>query len=228
MLIPKIVHQVWEGRTSTIPKYLETLSRSWKELNPDYEYHLWGDDEMVTMVKQNYPHMWKIYDSFPEDVQRWDTIRYMILSQFGGIYADLDSECLESLDKLLEEKSCCFGIEPPQHAKNVGVNCLIGNAFMAAVPNQPFFDVVLSEIMNYKSIKNEDRSYVLTTTGPLMINRAYERYLRKNEIQLCSYELVTPLTKREVLEMLNGKETKEISDKVERAYAIHYFFGSWY
>ena len=43
MTIPKIIHQVWEGRTEpSIPARLQILARTWKEKNPDWEYHLWN------------------------------------------------------------------------------------------------------------------------------------------------------------------------------------------
>ena len=43
MTIPKIIHQVWEGRTEpSMPARLQILVRTWKEKNPDWEYRLWN------------------------------------------------------------------------------------------------------------------------------------------------------------------------------------------
>lgn len=38
-----------------------------------------------------------VYNSYPYAVQRWDMIRYLILYEYGGIYADLDYECIDAL-----------------------------------------------------------------------------------------------------------------------------------
>ena len=46
MAIPKIIHQVWEGRTEPcMPTRLQILARTWREQNPDWEYHLWNGEE---------------------------------------------------------------------------------------------------------------------------------------------------------------------------------------
>ena len=106
MAIPKIIHQVWEGRTEpSMPARLQILARTWQEKNPNWEYHLWNGEEMDKLVETHFPEYLSIYKSFPYSVQRWDTIRYMILYLYGGVYADLDSECFRPIDELLEGKN---------------------------------------------------------------------------------------------------------------------------
>lgn len=42
MVIPKMIHQAWEGHTeSCMPVRLLILARTWREQNQDWEYHLW-------------------------------------------------------------------------------------------------------------------------------------------------------------------------------------------
>ena len=56
MAIPKIIHQVWEGRTEPcMPTRLQILARTWREQNPDWEYHLWNGEEMDELVKKHFP-----------------------------------------------------------------------------------------------------------------------------------------------------------------------------
>ena len=228
MSIPKIIHQVWEGKSEPLPKHLLVLSETWKTFNPQWEYWLWSYDLMEELVFQQFPDFLDTYHNFPKGVQRWDAIRYMILYTYGGLYVDLDYECIEPIEKILNNKICCFGMEPPEHSANFQVDHLIGNAFMAAKPYQPFFKHIIEELKKFVYINYNVNNYVVQSTGPLMLNRVYNSYLQKNEIDLINYELVTPISKREVLLILNGKETSEIVDKIEKAYAIHYFFGSWY
>ena len=96
MAIPKIIHQVWEGRTEPcMPTRLQILARTWREQNPDWEYHLWNGEEMDELVEKHFPEYLSMYRSFPYNVQRWDTIRYMILYVYGGVYTDLDTECFK-------------------------------------------------------------------------------------------------------------------------------------
>ena len=58
-----------------------------------------------------------VYNSYPYAVQRWDMIRYLILYEYGGIYADLDYECIDALDSLLENEFCCLASDPEEHAR---------------------------------------------------------------------------------------------------------------
>ena len=133
MSIPKIIHQVWEGRTEPkMPTRLKILARTWQEQNPTWEYHLWNGEEMDKLVETHFPEYLSMYKSFPYNVQRWDTIRYMILYVYGGVYTDLDTECFRPIDELLEGKTLCFGEEPPEHNVYAGIERLIGNAFMAS------------------------------------------------------------------------------------------------
>lgn len=41
MQIPKIIHQVWEGKTTPLPDFLCKLGKSWRDKNPDWEYVYW-------------------------------------------------------------------------------------------------------------------------------------------------------------------------------------------
>jgi len=224
-MIPKIIHQVWEGATEPVmSEQLQILSESWREKNPSWEYRLWHQAEMEQLVKQNFPDFEETYFGFEYNVQRWDAIRYMILYQYGGFYADLDTECLEPLDSLLENKICCFGEEPPEHSSVFSVDNLVGNAIMATIPNQEFFLLLLKEIKN--SLDQYDTHVVMNTTGPFMLTRVFNQY-HSGDIDTLSYREVSPLTKEDVIQILTENVTDEIANKLEKAFCVHYYFGSW-
>lgn len=226
--IPKIIHQVWEGRNGEEPgKILFELAESWKNENPEWEYRFWNYQAIDQFLLDYYPEFIEKYKDFRFDVQRWDAIRYLILLKFGGVYADLDYECLEPLDWLLGNKSCCLGLEPTEHSRIFNKSFLVGNAFMAVVPQHPFFEAIINEISNNHSNYKDKFNYVLETTGPIMLSNLYESYLEKNDVWLIPSELTSPLSKNEVISIINGKSTDVIAGKIEKAYAVHYFFGSW-
>lgn len=226
-MIPKIIHQVWEGATEPVmPKRLKILSKTWREKNPTWEYRLWNQADMEQLVEYDFPDFKETYFRFKQSVLRWDAIRYMILYKHGGFYADLDTECLEPFDKMLENKKCCFGEEPPEHSAVFSVNNLFGNAFMAAVPKLDIFLLILNEIKC--SLGKYNTHVVLNTTGPLMITRVLNKYdFAEKKINILPYLEVSPLTKSEVIRLLEGNATDEIADKLENAYCVHYYFGSW-
>ena len=49
----------------------------------------------------------------------------------GGIYADLDYECIDALDSLLENEFCCLASDPEEHARIFDKAHIVTNAFIA-------------------------------------------------------------------------------------------------
>ena len=43
--------------------------------------------------------------------------RYFVLYEYGGFYADIDSECLKSLAGVVAQHTCILGQEPEEHAQ---------------------------------------------------------------------------------------------------------------
>jgi mannosyltransferase OCH1-like enzyme len=223
--IPHIIHQVWEGRTEPMPFRLKILANSWKEKNPALEYRLWSNDEMIDLVETHFPDFIDTYNDFEFNVQRWDAIRYMILYKYGGVYADLDTECLKPIDKLFADQICCFGEEPVENCKLFNLSRLVGNAIMAAIPGQSVFLRILDEIK--QCLHNYDSHIVLHTTGPLMITRIVDALSDNDNVQILPYEYVAPLRKRDTAVLLTQGADSVIKDKLSKAYCVHYFFGSW-
>lgn len=227
--IPKIIHQFWEGKNGDPPRdILLKFAGTWKEENPNWEYRLWNCKTSEPLLLEYFPWFIDRYNSFRYDVQRWDAIRYLILFKLGGVYADMDYECLEPLDWLQGNKNCCLGLDPPEHNYMFNKSFIISNAFMAVVPEHPFFQCIIKEISENQSEAQDKLNYVLETTGPYMLSRLYERYLEKDQIWVVPSELISPISTIEVQMIIKGKATETIEKKIEKAYAVHYFFGSWY
>lgn len=225
--IPKIIHQIWEEKIP-LPEFFYQFGETWKEFNPSWEYIFWNKSKMDHFVQENFPDYISILKGYKYDVQRWDVIRYLILYKFGGVYVDFDYECLESLDNLLQDKSCCFGLEPEEHARIFQKKIVISNAFIAIKPRHPFMKQILKTVKHSSSVSEEKLIYVLETTGPHMLIDLYDHYPQKEEISLIPSEFISPLTKMDVANYLNGMIDEELLEKkIQKAVAIHYFWGSW-
>ena len=227
MIIPKIIHQIYFDMSGP-PVYLKEISQTWQEKHPEWEYRFWNKDAVEQFLESDFPEFISLYNSFPFDVQRWDFVRYLILERLGGLYVDMDYECIEPVDSLLWNCSCCFGMEPDGHALRLNKPFIIGNAMMACVPGHEFLSRIIKDISssglqehNHKGIQ------IIETTGPYMVNRVYNAYERKDDVTLLPAELVAPLTLEENQKLISGVETPEMEKKVEKAFAIHYFLGSW-
>lgn len=232
--IPKVIHQIWSGVNEPLPLHFKQFGDTWKEYHPIWKYEFWDNQRINDFMQQFYPHYLNIYHGFKYNIQRWDAIRYLILYKIGGMYVDFDYECLDSLDNLLKDKSCCFSAEPDEHAQLFGKDIYFNNALMASVKEHPFLKTIIGEIFDYPNNENiyKDKIIeILETTGPLFLTNLYERYTDKNTVFIIPQDLVSPLSKMDVQKYLVNRSTEEFENylehKLKKAVAVHYFIGSW-
>jgi len=228
MKIPRIIHQIYEDPEGPAPNLLE-LGSTWKEKHPNWEYRFWSRQMINDFLETTCSDFLDYYHSYPFNVQRWDAIRYLILYHIGGLYVDFDYNCLEPLDVLLNGQTCCMGMEPTVNARFYHKPLIVGNALMASIPKHPYMAAIIED-MKSKFSKNYEMGnsiQVMETTGPFMVTRVYEQLKKKKDITLLPDSLVAPLSKKEIWMLQAGYVTEEIEEKVEKAFAIHYFLGSW-
>ena len=230
MLIPKIIHQVWSGKYEAIPPKFTEFAESWKKHHPDWKYVLWDEKAMNELVEEKFPQYRKQYEHLPFDIQRWDVIRYLILFTYGGLYADLDYQCLKPFDVILENQMCCMGMEPAFHAQIAKKHFCIGNALMATVSAHPFFKELIMVVFKEDLVYNEQQDFlkwVVATTGPVMLTDTWLKYEDKKSITFLSDTLVAPFSKPEAMEFMKDPAHKRWQKRVEEAMAIHYYTGTW-
>eukprot|EP00035_Acanthoeca_spectabilis_P029943 m.7062 g.7062 ORF g.7062 m.7062 type:complete len:356 (-) comp3908_c0_seq2:146-1213(-) len=92
--VPKILHQTW--MTHTISKTHARTFESWEQCLPDDWVHvLWSDPEADKLVLTKGPAAFlPTYQGYSHPIQKVDSFRYVLLDLYGGIYADLDNECM--------------------------------------------------------------------------------------------------------------------------------------
>jgi len=227
--IPRIIHQIYEDPAGP-PANLLHIAESWKENHPAWEYRFWNRQMIHDFLESTCPDFIPYYHSYPFNVQRWDAIRYLILYHIGGMYADLDYECIRPLDVLLTDSGCCIGMEPTLHNKpEYEKRILVGNALMASIPGHPFMKTIIEDMKTNFAVdyRKKDSIQIMETTGPLMVSRLYDRYKNKKEITLLPAEWVTPLIYKEILMLRTGHASPEVLRKVEKAFAIHYYHNTW-
>jgi len=212
-----------------MPHIYKQLSETWKKYHPGWKYEFWNGDRMKDFVNNNYPHLAEMYFDLKYNIQRWDVIRYLILHKIGGMYIDFDYECLECFEPYLTKEKCYFAIEPEEHRHLLKNNICITNALMITPPSHPFFESVIVHLQKTPVIYTNDKfDDVLNSTGPRMLSNLYEKFENKNKIHLFSPDLVMPWSLKDVRNYLNGIADEEMLEKkLEKAIAIHYFYGYW-
>lgn len=226
--IPKIIHQTWKD--DRLPDAFKRYSWSWRNMLPDWEYRLWTDEMNREFVRSYYPEFLKRYDAYPKNIQRADAIRYLLLQTYGGLYVDLDFECLKpEFVSLLEDADFVAGKEPYVHSKRFGREYIICNALMASVPNHPFVKCVIKRMMNHPSGWNvRQGGDILDSTGSFLLSDAYKDFPQKSGIKIIEPEHLYPIRLGEYKLMAGSCLPKEMAQRIKAAYAMHYFFGTWW
>ena len=182
MSFPKKIFQTWKERDVGKYFYLSSWQRTWKELNPTFEYVLWIDEDNRNFIAQNFPEFLPRYDAYDKNIKRVDAVRYFYLYEYGGLYADLDFECLKPFDNIFET------------AEHNGIDIILGNlgqmdeekhalhqipnALMISKPKQDFWKCVIEVMTN---IAPDLRIAPEYATGPCLLTLCYDFYIHKGQ-----------------------------------------------
>jgi len=108
-MIPRIIHYCWFGR-GPMPELALKCIDSWRRNMPDYRFMLWNEDNFDVSCS---PYTKEAYDSrkyaFVSDV-----VRLKVLSEYGGIYLDVDFWVYKPFDDLLNYTAFA-GFEGSKH-----------------------------------------------------------------------------------------------------------------
>jgi hypothetical protein len=168
-VFPKILHQTWKTRDLSGIEEFRLCAESWKRLHPDYDYRLWDDRDNEEFVREHFEAYFPTWRAFDKNIKRLDSIRYMWMYVYGGIYADLDLECLRSLDGLLTDRHPDAEILLFCDLDAEG-RCISANpALIASKPASGFW----LEMLEFARLHIHE--YVTNCTGPYALGRIANR-----------------------------------------------------
>jgi mannosyltransferase OCH1-like enzyme len=208
MTIPKIIHQTW--KTNKLDPKLKLFTDTWKKINPDFEHRFYNDHKCFKFIYDNYPEYLDLYEDL-KPIEKADIFRYLVLHKYGGIYADIDTECFKPIGSLLElfKDSLITGYEynkPIQYLQWF-IACKKGNNAMIELVEE------IKKRNKYKffmSFIKQNNKLTYWLTGPEL----YTKILQKTNSS------VTVLQKGRL-----GSFDKTLIDN--NSYIQHHFIGSW-
>lgn len=205
--IPRIIHMTW-GDPEAVPFIYRPWMESWIKHNPGWEIWFWSDSDINKFIHTCYPHFAETFNSYPTTGYKVDAFRYFVIYEFGGIYADIDTESLRPLNELARIESCIVGQEPLEHAHFLGPMGipLVSNAVMACVPHHKFFRVVVDHLGRHTGYFTWND--ILYATGPYMLTYEFHNYGAGNSenplkhISLAHPELFMPTIDESMVDMI--------------------------
>lgn len=173
--IPLRLFQTWKSRTG-LPANYAYWSATLRAMNPDFEYVLWDDDDNRRYIAHHQPWFLDTYNAYPAEIFRADIIRPFFLFEYGGLYADMDTECLKPLENLLSNHQIVLG----RLNNRLVMPDAIPNAIMASRPGEIFWLLVIAIAMEkLADMGRRTRDGFLSPegfTGPGVITEAYDFY----------------------------------------------------
>ena len=166
VFIPKIVHQIWWSFNNVSDDELPSIQKQWRQrcidLNPDWVFKLWAEEDCRDLVESHYPNLTALYDNYDVKIKQIDMVRYLMLNLYGGLYLDMDMLCLRPFGKLLNNSTdfVVANQERPDAAYS-----LYPNAFMASPPQHKIFTEIFS------SLPRSANASVVYATGPNFLTR---------------------------------------------------------
>ena len=227
-MIPTVIHQTW--KSAEVPGRWSASARSWSRHHPAWSHRLWSDAAARTLIARCLPRHLASYDALPYGISRADFIRYAVIYLHGGVYTDLDIECLRAQDALCRQHDLVLVEEPASQARRLGVARLLSNAWFAACPGHPFVRALLDEAARCgpDAVTHMD---VLSSTGPLMVQRVFERGASVAAEVLPADAFFRYPAGSRGLELLAGGGA--VAHRLRRrlreqgAFGIHYWSNSW-
>lgn len=165
-MIIKKIHQT--NYTKKLTGYKLESQQSIKKYNPGYEYFLWDDDDIYTLVKKSYPEILEVWDSL-KGIQKSDLGRYAFMHAHGGYYIDTDAFVYRELSTV-DDNKVNFGRSVkdfPWSNKNTATNYF----FYAPKGHR-----ILSEIISLSVRKIKRGGTVPETTGKGIVNEIITKY----------------------------------------------------
>lgn len=238
--IPHIIHQTWKD--AHVPPQFQPFVDGWKAMHPTWEYRLWTDADNLELITSKYPHLLSMYNAFDNGVKRADVARYCILHTHGGVYVDLDFECVKPLDGLVDGggKQFVIGTEPTFHAKRIRKYPFwLCNAFMASVSHHVILDYILEFITHH--VKDHTQNAVCVT-GPDVIQNVFLRrqhLLNDPTVYICKPPVLYPLIDTHNHGMFKSEEERASYEHIQQrlitqkqysteTYAVHHWAGTWW
>lgn len=205
--IPNIIHQLAPADTAFWHPFWEPCHKTWKTNFPDFIHKMWNDQEIDDLIRTRHRLLYEKYKALPHQIQRVNIATYVIIYEYGGIYADMDVECIENFYQVLQPGKANIGMGP-------GSSEAFENAVMASPAKHPFWHYVISDVINSLHVHDPPAS-----TGAVMLSRV---------VEMTPKNMYAPLTNTLIQVEANKQKGKFVpATKKNDIVAIHHRTNTW-
>jgi mannosyltransferase OCH1-like enzyme len=174
--IPKIIFQTF--KTENLSPQFQAIVNTWKEKNPNYEYRFFNDSDCDAFIRANFDErIYKAYKRIIPGAYKADMWRYCVLYVYGGVYADIDTICMNPIDNFLKPGVDFMTVIDA----NTGIEkYTLFNTFIASVPKfSALLDCIHQIVQHIEQFVFH--AYKSDFSGPGLLGKKINRYLNRQE-----------------------------------------------
>jgi mannosyltransferase OCH1-like enzyme len=108
---PQKVWQTWKTDAAGLDPKDAVRVRTWTMKNPKHRYELLTDDNALSYVQHHYgpyginrPDIVHVFETLNAKIIKADLLRYLVMYIEGGVYADIDVECLKPIEHFIPNR----------------------------------------------------------------------------------------------------------------------------
>lgn len=93
-----------ENDLESCPDFMRECANSWIEKNKNYRYIYISDNDAQKFIYDKYgKENFELFMNVGNKIMQADIIRLVYIYEFGGVYADMDTVCNESIDSWIDD-----------------------------------------------------------------------------------------------------------------------------
>lgn len=207
--IPKLIMQT--AKTEEIPEDWKVSIPSYRKHFPDWTHILLTDEDNDNFVRWFFPDFLKVFRGFSKGIMRADAVRYMWFYMVGGIYSDLDYECLRNFEHIFEETNTYVYLI---QSGNVHVST---NSFMASKPRAEMW-LDLIRLMAFRARNKpwwclNSHFTIMGTTGPLALQHTLDHLTTDQTYAFLPSRLFHPFSTKELLKVAPEEQVEFVDQE---------------
>jgi hypothetical protein len=172
-LIPKIIHQFWDGPLQPPSKLMERIKLEYQLAGWDYK--LWSCQEIKKAFPGGGLFNQRQFEEMPEWSGKCDIARYEILFRYGGFFVDADTSFERTIDDGFLGNEC-FSCYENEILRNGIVAC----GYLGSKPNNILMEYIINKIsllyggsLHPDHSKNTtDKTLAWKSVGPMMLSKS--------------------------------------------------------
>lgn len=154
-MIPKIIWQTHEPEYRNLSEVQKNVINTWKNFNPDWEHRYVGAQQRKWHIKEYDKELYKYYTTLNK-INQADVWRMVVIYLYGGMYADMDSVCIMSIDESIEkeyagQKMICTPIGKQFNSVN--------NSNFASIKNNEILKNMIDKVLQFYIKRFEEHGY---------------------------------------------------------------------